>query len=94
HTTVVTTPLSFIGFMEGFDTPIFSLGLAFLMITVIDATGVRRAIGKHAAKLNTLQSSKVKDQKALREKQGHTWTEVFGGLVLGTLIGYTVYLNI
>jgi uncharacterized protein len=92
HTTVVTSTLSYIGFMEGFNTPIFSIGLAFLLITVIDATGVRRAIGKHAQRLNGL-SPKAKDQKALREKQGHTWSEVFGGMVLGTLIGYAVYLN-
>ncbi len=85
HSTVVATPLAYIGFVEGVNTPIFSLGLALLMITVIDATGIRRALGEHAKRLNKL--SQGEEQKALRESQGHTYFEVAGGIVLGTCIG-------
>ncbi|RXT04521.1 divergent PAP2 family protein [Ammoniphilus sp. CFH 90114] len=84
HTAVVSSAVMLIGFKEGFDTPLFSLGVAFLMITIIDATGIRRALGEHAKHINVLAAP----AKALRESQGHTKIEVLGGLVLGTLLGY------
>ena len=84
HTAVVSSAVMLIGFKEGFNTPLFSLGLAVLMITSIDATGIRRALGEHARHLNQL----AKPEKSLRESQGHNRIEVLGGLVLGTLLGY------
>ncbi|MCX7569685.1 divergent PAP2 family protein [Tumebacillus sp. DT12] len=90
HTTTVTSPVAYIGWMEGVNTPMFSLGVAFLMITIIDATGIRRAIGEHAKRIN--QQNPDTGMALLRESQGHTRIEVLGGLVLGILIGYAAYL--
>lgn len=84
HTAVVSSAVMLIGFKEGFNTPFFSLGMAFLMITIIDATGIRRALGEHAKHLNVV----AKPARKLRETQGHNVVEVIGGLVLGTLLGY------
>lgn len=84
HTAVVSSAVMLIGFIEGFNTPMFSLGVAFLMITVIDATGIRRALGEHAKHLNVV----AKPEKLLRETQGHNRIEVLGGFVLGTLLAY------
>lgn len=84
HTAVVSSAVMLVGFIEGFNTPIFSLGIAFLMITVIDATGIRRALGEHAKHLNVL----AVPEKKLRESQGHNRIEVLGGLVLGTILAY------
>ncbi|WP_134703720.1 divergent PAP2 family protein [Ammoniphilus sp. YIM 78166] len=84
HTAVVSSAVMLIGFKEGFNTPIFSLGVAFLMITIIDATGIRRALGEHAKHLNVV----AKPAKLLRESQGHNKSEVLGGLALGTILGY------
>lgn len=86
HTTIVASTAMFIGFHAGFTTPIFSLGLALLTITVIDATGIRRTIGTHAKVLN--ETAKL--AKPLRESQGHNWWEVGGGLALGTVVGFLV----
>lgn len=60
HTTVITATIVLIGFREGFATPIFSLGLAFLLLTVIDAMGLRRAVGAQAAVLNRLVTLQAK----------------------------------
>ena len=84
HTAVVSSAVMLIGFKEGFGTPLFSLGVAFLMITIIDATGIRRALGDHAKHLNGLANP----EKKLRESQGHNKVEVLGGFLLGTLLGY------
>ena len=88
HTTIVTTIAMLIGFQEGFDSPIFGLGVAVIMIVVIDATGLRRHVGYHAASLNMLLNSPSKH----RESMGHTKTEVLGGMVLGTLLAYLLHL--
>lgn len=84
HTAVVSSAVMLIGFKEGFNTPVFSLGIAFLMIIVIDATGIRRALGEHAKHLNIV----AKPERKLRESQGHNVVEILGGLVLGTFLGY------
>jgi acid phosphatase family membrane protein YuiD len=89
HTSIVTTITMLIGFHEGFDSPIFGLGIAFIMIVVIDATGLRRHVGYHAASLNQLQTESVTKH---RESMGHTKFEVLGGLLLGILLGYIGHL--
>lgn len=89
HCATVTTPLVFIGYEEGFNSPIFSLGLAFLIITIIDATGIRRAIGKHASILNQLNNI---NKTRLRESQGHNLVEISGGLVLGTMLATLIWI--
>jgi hypothetical protein len=87
HTTIVTTVTMLIGFQEGFDSPVFGLGVAVIMIVIIDATGLRRHVGYHAASLNQLLNSPSKH----RESMGHTKIEVLGGLALGTLFGYLIH---
>lgn len=84
HTAVVSSAVMLIGFEEGFNTPMFSLGVAFLMITIIDATGIRRALGEHAKHINVW----AKPEKMLRESQGHNKVEVLGGFVIGTILAY------
>jgi hypothetical protein len=87
HTTIVTTVTMLIGFHEGFDSPVFGLGVAVIMIVILDATGLRRHVGYHAASLNLLLNSPSKH----RESMGHTKIEVLGGLALGTLLGYLIH---
>lgn len=89
HTTVVTTITWLIGLNEGFDSPIFGLGIALIMIVIFDATGLRRYVGNHARTINELtQSSSDKH----RESVGHTRLEILGGLMLGIILGYIIYL--
>jgi len=89
HTTILFSMVMTIGFHEGFNTPMFGLGMAIITIVIIDATGLRRTVGKHATVLN---QHIIKEGKKLRERQGHHWHEIFGGLALGTLIGYASHI--
>lgn len=88
HTTVVSSSVMLFIFNQGIDNPMCAIGLAFLIVTMIDAMGIRRAVGKHAVILNENHLAEIK----LRESQGHTLFEVLGGLVLGTTLAY--FLNI
>lgn len=81
HTTILSSVVFFAGFKEGFATPLFSLGLGSLLILVIDAHGLRRKVGEQAQVLNKLQEEKV-----LRERMGHSWLEIGGGLILGAIL--------
>lgn len=91
HTTIMSSVVFFAGFIEGFATPLFSVGMGGLLVLIIDAHGLRRKIGEQASVLNSLQDAKV-----LRERMGHSWLEIFGGLVLGIILakfGSLVVLN-
>jgi len=88
HTTIVSSIVFLVGFSEGIEAPVFGLGVAMLMITVIDALGIRRAVGKQAGVINRYIFPGNTLEPALRERQGHTPVEVFGGLVLGFMVAY------
>jgi acid phosphatase family membrane protein YuiD len=88
HTTIMTATTSLIGFEQGWDSPIFGLGVAVTLIVIFDATGLRRHVGKQAQYINKLSVSK----EALRERIGHNAFEISGGLVLGFIIGYALSL--
>lgn len=91
HTTVMSSIVFLIGFSEGVTTPIFGLGVAVLMITMIDALGLRRAVGKQASAINRYIVPGNTTQPLLRERQGHNPVEVLGGLMLGLILAYTVH---
>lgn len=88
HTTVVSSAVFFIGFEHGFDSSIFSLALAILIIVIMDAHGLRRNVGWHAEILNRFAekfSDQIPNKKRvpLRERMGHSYFEISGGLMLG-----------
>lgn len=86
HTTVMSSTVFLIGLSEGVASPIFGLGVAVLMITIIDAMGIRRAVGRQASAINRYLISENSEQPVLRERQGHKPFEVLGGLMLGLIV--------
>ncbi|MGZ9586204.1 divergent PAP2 family protein [Paenibacillus marinisediminis] len=88
HTTVVVSTAAAIGFTKGFDTDIFGLAVCLCVIVIIDATGIRRALGNHAKSINELTLMNGVSGKKHRERQGHSKEEVIGGIILGVIIGY------
>lgn len=86
HTTVMSSTVFLIGLSEGVASPILGLGVAVLMITIIDAMGIRRAVGRQASAINRYLISENSEQPILRERQGHKPFEVLGGLMLGLIV--------
>lgn len=91
HTTVISSTVFFIGLSEGIAAPSFGLGVAVLMITVFDAMGLRRAVGKQASMINQYMIADKKTALLLRERQGHTFFEVLGGLMVGLLLAFLLH---
>jgi len=91
HTTVISSTVFLIGLAEGVAAPVFGLGVAVMMITIIDALGIRRAVGKQASAINRHILPGNMTEPQLRERQGHNPVEVLGGLVLGFSLAYILH---
>lgn len=94
HTASVVAAAVTIGYFQGFDSATFASIAILAIIVMYDATGVRRAAGKHAKVLNELiqlfkGETELTDEK-LKEWIGHTPIEVFVGAWLGILVGVIV----
>jgi acid phosphatase family membrane protein YuiD len=90
HTSTVTTLSLTVGRAEGFDSSIFSLVLIFSLYVIFEATGLRQEVGKQARVLNEILDELIDTHHFAKEKTrellGHTWSEVFGGFVLGLVL--------
>lgn len=91
HSAAVSSLAIGIGKYNGWSSPDFAIAAVLALVVMYDATGVRRAAGKQAEVLNQLverfyQGSDVQ-QERLKELIGHTPFEVFGGALLGIIVG-------
>ena len=76
-----------VGFLQGFDSPLFAVAVAFTVITLFDAQGVRRWSGRQAQVLNKMMEDmyfkrRIQEQR-LKELLGHTPLEVLAGAGIG-----------
>ncbi|MCO1600037.1 divergent PAP2 family protein [Desulfosporosinus nitroreducens] len=94
HSATVSALALGVGKYYGWDSPIFAVAAVFGMIVLYDATGVRRAAGKQAEVLNRLVERLYHGpdlaQERLKELIGHTPLEVFGGVMVGIIVGLLV----
>lgn len=85
-----------VGLVGGFDSLLFAVAIGFSLVTMYDATGIRRAAGKTAACLNRMMDDFYNhDVKAvggkLKELLGHTPLEVIVGALFG--IFFAIYAH-
>ena len=69
-----------IGMSEGWRSPAFGIALTVALVVIIDALGLRRQLGAHAAALNSLIGE---PGQRLRERMGHSILEVAAGVSVG-----------
>lgn len=82
-----------VGLIGGFSSLTFAVAFGFALVTMYDATGIRRAAGKTAACLNRMMDDFYKhDVKAmggkLKELLGHTPLEVIMGALFGIIFAF------
>ena len=102
HSALVTSTCVAIYKQCGADSVIFGLSVVLAGIVMYDAMGVRRAAGEQAKVINKIVINPIKKEqekldelddnehiaiKTLKEFLGHTPLEVFGGALLGLVIG-------
>ena len=89
HTAIVTSVAALVALKQGFDHPAFGVALALAFIEVLDATSLRREVGKHAALLNKLDNPST-GTTPLRERMGHSCIEVGAGIFVGISVAVII----
>lgn len=84
HSALLTGTAAGLGWQLGFDDPLFALAAIMCFVVLYDASGVRRAAGLTAARVNS--QAQDESEKPLKENLGHTKLEVLVGSVIGPLI--------
>jgi acid phosphatase family membrane protein YuiD len=95
HSASVTALSVGVGIGEGWGSPIFAVAAFFSVITMYDATGIRRAAGRQARMLNRLvedlRAHHTIDPERLAELLGHTPLEVLVGALYGAVLAFLLY---
>jgi len=91
HSAIVSSMATLIGLNEGIQNPAFGVAIALAFIVILDASSLRRQIGKHAIAINILNSLTDQNTLFLRERMGHTRVEIFMGVLVGGAVGCLVW---
>mgnify|MGYP004680085387 CR=1 FL=1 len=92
HSSLVMTLVVMIAKTDGISSSTFAISLAFAVIVMYDAMGVRRAAGEQAKTINMIVEEWLPDSDTLMEDRlkeliGHTPFQVLMGAILGIAIG-------
>ena len=94
HSALMTGTAAGVGWSQGYQDPLFALAAAVAFIVLYDATGVRRAAGETAARVNALAQGRERNgdvggaiwEHPLKENIGHTRLQVLVGSLIGPLV--------
>ncbi|GAC1425695.1 MAG: hypothetical protein NVSMB6_26320 [Burkholderiaceae bacterium] len=89
HSAIVSSMTALIALKEGIGHPAFGAALTVAFIVMLDASSLRRQVGKHAAAINLLNPS-AQAGAALRERMGHTPVEIIAGILVGICVAAVV----
>ena len=88
HSAFVTGTASGVGLQLGFDHPGFAIAATLAFVVMYDASGIRRASGLIAERVNSLPDKTWPSPfpQPLKESLGHTRLEVLVGSFIGPLV--------
>ena len=90
HSAIVCSMAALIGLREGINHPAFGVAVTLAFIVMLDASSLRRQVGKQAAALNKLLQIQSPSAPQLRERMGHTVLEILAGLFVGLVVAVTI----
>ena len=95
HSAMATSLGTSLGLVEGVDSGLFALGIAFAVVVMFDAQSVRKAAGEQARLLNQIVDELLNEhhlsENKLKELLGHTRLEVFMGCLTGIASAFAAY---
>lgn len=90
HSAIVSSMTALVALRDGINTPAFGVAITLMFIVLLDASSLRKQVGKHAEALNKLNVGKNTGVAILRERMGHTRLEIFAGVLVGCTSGLIV----
>jgi acid phosphatase family membrane protein YuiD len=91
HSAIVSSMATLIALKEGINTPAFGVAIALAFIVILDASSLRKQVGKQAVAINKLNAIVNDSQSSLRERMGHTRIEILAGIVTGSAVAYLIF---
>lgn len=94
HSAIVSSTATLIALREGIQHPAFGVALTLAFIVMLDANSLRRQIGRQAEAINRLQAQAVATgavAPVLRERIGHTRTEIIAGILTGSMVAWGMW---
>lgn len=86
HSAIVSSMATLIALKEGIEHPAFGVAITLAFIVMLDASSLRRQVGKQALAINKLATNVNADHAPLRERMGHTPIEILAGVLTGILV--------
>lgn len=90
HSAIVTSIATLVALREGVSHPTFGVAVALAFIVILDASSLRRQVGRHAEAINRL-AQKDGTHAPLRERMGHTKWEISVGAMVGAGVAALIY---
>lgn len=88
HSAIVSAMAALIAFREGMSHPAFGVAVTLAFIVMLDASSLRRQIGRQAEAINALAQGRAESQ--LRERIGHTRPQIACGIAVGIAAAWLV----
>lgn len=90
HSAIVSSVVGLVAFKEGLEHPALGVAFALAFIVILDASSLRRQIGRQAEALNKLAAG-CSESPVLRERMGHTPMEILAGIAVGLAVALVVH---
>ena len=97
HSATVCGLATSVAITAGLSSVEFAIAIAFAIVTMYDALGIRRQAGKQAQILNEMirvfadmGREEISPEDRLKELLGHTPLQVIAGAVLGIIIAFAI----
>ena len=92
HSAIVSSMATLIGLKEGIQNPAFGVAISLAFIVILDASSLRRQVGKHSIAINKLNNLSNQSPLFLRERMGHTSIEIVAGVVVGMAVAFGIWM--
>jgi len=93
HSAIVSSMAALIALREGIGSAAFGVALTLAFIVILDASSLRKQVGRQAAALNALTGAQAGGPR-LRERMGHSPLEIAAGVAVGIAVARVVQLLI
>ena len=90
HSAVVSSMAALIALKEGLQHPALGVAVTLAFVVILDASSLRRQVGKQAEIINKLGMAINVEEPALRERMGHTPVEILAGIITGVCVAFAV----